>query len=288
MPTADGLDMGPTLKWYEDNLDEIEDQIHQCFLCHHHRLPTRIDKLVNDYADGLCISNGLSLEDFGLHRDDLVQTFSCFNPGFWQRSTFAGLYFDWPCWFTQDFVYGDKQAITKLVPEALSLTHCVPAFTNIVPELRPDPTVDYGSFVILYQLGCDVSPDVRRVVAIECILHELTHTLITPMVYGSRQPPHILLMADGSTCSELALVDTFIAGMNQIGVSISHYSEGYKDEMDISPLTEEVCESVAALMLGFAFRSADDTFNFNPFGDRGNMLPQVENLISAYVASSPT
>lgn len=283
MPTLRGLDMKPTLEWYEANLDEVEERIHECFLHNRHRLPVRIEKALADPVDGISIRPGMDVEtDLGLHRDDLAQVFSCFKPGFWQRSNFAKLYVERPLWFTESFILPDveRKPTTKL-EEALSPTHCIPGFTGYRKDIVPDSTVGYGSFVYLYELGCDVSPDVRRVVTIECLFHELTHTLLQPIL--SRKDIGNSHTLRGMDTSEFDLWQQFNRANDQLDCGISQYSDGCRADHRSGPI-EEFCEASAAYWLGFAFRVPAGLYNFEPFADRNDVRDIVDSLLNAYVA----
>lgn len=284
MPTFRGLDMQPTLEWYEANIDEVEDRIHECFLHNRHRLPVRIEKALADHVDGVVVRPGMDVEiNLGLHRDDLAQVFSCFNPGFWQRSNFAKLYVERPLWFTESFLVADAERIpTKKIEEALSPTHCIPGFTGYRTDIVPDRSVGYGSFVYLYELGCDVSPDVRRVVAIECLLHELTHTLVQPIL--SRKDIGNSHVLRGMDSSEFDLWQQFNKANDELDSGISQYSDGCRADHRSGPI-EEFCEATAAYLLRFSFRGQDNVYNFDPFDDRNDgFYDAVRGLLNAYVA----
>lgn len=284
MPTARGLDMRLTLEWYEANLDELEDRIHDLFLINRHRLPVRIEKILRNTIDGVTIRTGLSLEkDFGLHRDDLSQVFLCLNPGFWQRSNFARVFVDRPMWYTPEKILdGAQTTLTPEIENAISPSHCVPSITRYRNDSALDLSVGYGSFVYLYKLGTDVGPDVRRVVTIVSVFRELMHSLVRPIL-SRRDRPYMLRLKDNQTISEFDLLERFNNLNDKLDCGISYYSDACRADT-VFGLVEEVCETLTAYNLGFAFRGTDSPYNLSPFGDRLETHGVSKILLQSYVA----
>jgi hypothetical protein len=283
MPSFDGLNMDTTLVWYEQNIDELEERITNCFLNHHHPLPKRIEQVIRQ----INFLEGHNLESVGLHTDDIAQVFSCFNPGFWQRSGFTELSICPPLWFTMAMQDCTSKAMpTANIDQALSQTHCVAAYTKFTIPPRYDP--DYGILAHIYlsKLGAEVSPDVRRVVAIYSLMRELTSTMIRPILSRVDNDRHLLKLKNGDVVDEFEYLEEIYAAYEELDDGVSHYSHAYKAESKTTssevPFVIEICESVAALMLDFVFCEHGALYNFEPFDDRAKMRKYLIYLITAY------
>lgn len=269
-----------TLEWYHENVDTLSYHVNQLLNRPGYELLPRI----SDILDNIVLSS-VSLDDFGIEIDDIRAVFEQFSSEFWERSIMIGLGFHKSLWFSAGMVNnedGTQPTLDQYL--AFSPTSYIPGFTSYSGDSQPDSSVVFDATVHLYSLDSRMPKVVRRIVAVEALIHEIVHTVLTPLKERQKLKKNYLLEFNGKTQSEF---DVYLSLTKIIGESepISHYCTFYAREDEVfARAGEEICESVSAYMLEFAFRTKDSRFNLDPLGDRLELEQQLEIFLNGKVA----
>lgn len=178
-------------------------------------------------------------------------------------------------WFHKDST-GKNPKPTTNPEDALSPTAIIPSYIDYDTWVKTKvPSAD----IHLYALPENIQPQVRRIIAAEGFVHEVAHSIFQPALYSEN---YKLLLPDER------IVDGFDAMLQFAKLAehhppISHYASTYREPDNKFPsesqkmntaISEEMAETVAAYILGFAF-CGDDNKGKNPFRDR----PQIHDLV---------
>ena len=187
-------------------------------------------------------------------------------------------------WFHRDSASG-KPVPTTSIAEALSPTAIIPSYTDYGPWRESGtPAAD----VWLYEIPAAAAPPyVRRLILAEGFIHEVGHTLVQLALYADG---HALQFRRRHVAGLDALCS--FAKLAERHPPVSHYSSAYRraenrfagdglDQTRKTAISEELCEAIAAHVLGFAY-CGDDVWgrdHFNPFGDR----PEIEDFVRDFL-----
>ncbi len=193
------------------------------------------------------------------------------------RSTLKKIEFFKPHWFCRDT---EVPTATDEVSKAISPTAIIPSKTDYSDWQKHRP----ASNIWMYQIkGLD--EDVRTIVHAQAFIHELVHTLTAPAIYAD----HRLRLPNNIVVSSLEFMTEFAKEAQKLP-PITHYSSGYRNPdgsfKNNGPqgyqiaISEEMCESAAAQLLGFAFTLNPQT-RFEPLSDRLELRKQVYQFLNA-------
>jgi hypothetical protein len=255
-----GLDMGQTLEWYRTSgvgLPQIPSD---------KQLPVENPDLI------------------ALSSRDLGSLLSLFSKNAIERSILRKIVGMPATWFHKDST-SEKPVPTTKQEDALTPTAIIPSYTDYTPwgELKV-PTAD----ILLYQLPRNAVPeDIGKLVLSEGFIHEVGHTIVQPAMYVSN---HDLKFPDGKIVNGKDAILQF-ANLAEQHLPISRYASFYRgkdnkfesDNPKYDPRTaisEELCETIAAYFLGFAF-CGDDARSRNPFADRPEIKDFVKDFLNA-------
>lgn len=225
----------------------------------------------------------------GLSERELGGLLSLFPDNARKRSILRVVVGQPAAWFHQDST-SEQPKITTNPAEALSETAIVPSYIDYTPwnELRV-PTADIWLFKIPQTA---VSPKVKKLVLAEGFVHEIGHSIVQPALYVR---DHTLKFPDGKIVNGLEAMLHF-AELAEQHSPISHYASTYrgpnnKFESDKpnynvkTAISEEMCETIAAHLLGFAY-CGNDSRGKNPFADRPEVRDFVRGFLNAELVTS--
>ncbi len=187
-------------------------------------------------------------------------------------------------WFHRDST-SEQPVSTTNQADALSPTAIIPSYIDYTPwgELKV-PTAD----IWLYGISHGAAPEeIRKIVLSEGFIHVVGHSIVQPALYVD---DHTLRFPDGKLVNGLEAMLLF-AELSEQYPPISHYASTYrgrnnKFESDKpnynvkTAISEEMCETIAAHLLGFAYRG-DDSRGRNPFSDRPEVRSFVIDFLNA-------
>jgi len=218
----------------------------------------------------------------GLSKKELGGLFSLFPKNARDRSILRKVVGQPATWFHKDST-SEQPIPTTNQDEALSPTATIPSYIDYTPwsELKT-PTAD----IWLYQIPEDATPeDVRKIILSEGFVHEIGHSIVQPALYVG---DHTLKFPDGKLVNGLEALLQF-AELAEGHPPISRYASTYRgagnkfesDNPDYNAKTaisEEMCETIAAYLLKFAY-CGNDARGRNPFEDR----PEVEKFVRDFL-----
>lgn len=183
-------------------------------------------------------------------------------------------------WFHKDSTSGQPRPTTNEA-EALSPTAIIPSYIDYTPWPKAD--------IWLYKIPQQAAPEkVRRLVLAQGFVHEIGHSIVQPALYVKKD--YNLKFPDGEIVSGLEAMGQF-AKLAEQHLPISHYASNYRGtnntfesdnpqyDKEIA-ISEEMCETIAAYFLGFAY-CGDDTKGKNPFADRPEIRDFVRDFLDA-------
>ncbi len=264
-----GLDMAPTIKWYNANAAEFT---------------SRLDGLLKNTRRML----PYNIRDAGkipINIAEINALINLFPDTAIQRSVLETIIGQPETWFHKVSVDEQPRATTNS-NDALSRTAIIPSYTDPSKWTRDKPSVD----IWLYGLSDKAcSPQVRRLILAEGFLHEFGgHSLVMPATYVDG---YKLKLPGGK------IVDgrDYLIEFGQLAEQrkpISHYSSAYRNpdntfkidpkspNVQLTSVSEELCESIAAHILGFSFTGNDETGK-NPFTHRPEIKKFVQDFLNA-------
>lgn len=199
-----------------------------------------------------------------------------------ERAILRNVSFAGPMWFDKETSnYHLATAIDK--NNAISPTAFAPSYTHFTDIKNPAVSL---ADISMFRIEPDaVSARARRVIEKWCMLHELGHTLVFPANYVEG---YSLQMPDGKVVHGADLMFEF-ASIAENHAPITRYSSFYREKDNkfggpfiATGIDEELCESIAAHQMGFAF-CGDEFRSFNPFNDRPEVKEFVSNFLNARV-----
>jgi hypothetical protein len=256
-----GFDMRKTLEWYNNSEIEIPPSSGMDF-----SYPIENQELIE-----------LSAREMG----DL---FALFPENARKRSILRKIVGQPSKWFHRDST-SEHPITTTNESEAISATAVVPSYIDYTPwnELKV-PTAD----IWLNKIPEDsASEKVRSIVLAEGFVHEIAHSIVQPALYVV---DYDLKFPDGEIVNGLDAMLRFTELAEQ-HPPISHYASTYrglnnKFESDNpnynvkTAISEEMCETIAAHLLGFAY-CGDDLRGKDPFADRPEIKDFIEDFLNA-------
>jgi len=264
-----GLDMKPTIQWYEANKQLLLP-----------KLPQILDEPVPyevENPENIQLSNG-----------DISALLNLSPKNARERSILRKIIGQPKTWFHRESTQ-QQPLPTTTIEDALSPTAIIPAYTDVSYwQKTGDPKCDVWLYKIS-EIAC--SPEVRKIILSESLIHEVFgHTLINPALYDE----HTLKLPKGREVNSFDYMFEF-AKMAENHPPISHYASVYRgknnkfesDDKDYNPntpISEELSETIAAFLLGFAF-SNDEQRSMNPFADRPEIKKFVEDFLNAELVS---
>jgi hypothetical protein len=257
-----GLDMGPTIEWYKQAGVSISSSLKN------KPLPYNVES--SQYIE--------------LTEQELAKLFYLLPKNARKRSILQKIIGQPVTYFSKEST-SERPMPTTSQHESLSPTAIIPSFTDYTPwneQKRP------AANIWLYQLPKDAVPeDVRKIILSEGFIHELGHTLVQPALYIN---DYTLKMPDGKLVNGLESLLQF-AELAEKHAPISHYASTYRgkdnrfesDNLNYNlktAISEELCETIAAYYLGFAY-CGDDARSRSPFADRPEIKEYVRNFLNA-------
>ena len=268
-----GLDMGPTIAWYEGNKDIFSG-----------RLGALLQGPKKDLQYPM-----VNPANIQLYEDDIAALVNLFPQNTIQRSILESIVGQPETWFHKDFIQEQPETTTD-INQSISPTAIVPSKTDYSKWTEGKPSADIWLYKITERAA---SPEVRRIILAEGFLHEFGgHTLIAP---AFNVPEYSLQLPNGKVVDAFDYLSEF-GTMAENHPPISHYASAYRgrnnkfesDNQKYNPIvaiSEELSEAIAAYHLGFAF-CKDDARGKNPFSDRPEIRKFVEDFLNAKLISS--
>lgn len=216
----------------------------------------------------------------GLSESELGGLLSLFPENSRKRSILRKVVGQPSAWFHKDSTK-EKPQPTRNQAEALSPTAIIPSYIDYAPwnELKT-PAAD----IWLYEIPKNAASDeIGRIIAAEGFIHEVGHSIIQPAI---SEEDYNLKFPDGTIINGFEAIMHF-AELAEQHDPISHYASTYrgpnnKFEGDnaITAISEEMCETIAAHLLGFAYRNNDQKGN-DPFADRLEIKDYIKKFLNA-------
>jgi hypothetical protein len=257
-----GLDMRDTLDWYENSGVELPP--------------------IPETAFSFPVENQDLIE---LSETEIGGLFALFPENARNRSILRKVVGQSPTWFHRDSTSEQPKA-TPNEADAMSPTAIVPSYIDYTPWSKLKvPKAD----IWMYQISQNAaSKEVRRIVLAEGFIHEIGHSIVQPALYLN---DHNLKFPNGRIVNGLDAMLHF-AELAEQHPPISHYASTYRgpnnkfesdnpEDYNIkTAISEEMCESIAAYLLGFAY-CGDNLRGKNPFVDRPEIRDFVRDFLNA-------
>jgi hypothetical protein len=252
-----GLDMTDTINWYESSGVKLP-----------------------DLSAGKDLSSLVSnVGEISLTTDEISGLYNLFSEKARARAMRFRIEGKPVTWFHKDST-SKNQIPTENLEEAISEKHIIPSYVSY-PK-NPD-TGEFEGVIELYKLPDFISPEVKRLIHAEGLVHEIGHTIITPVLFFEN---YKLKMSNGDIVNGLdSLID--FANMAEKYSPISHYSSLFRKDFSDSDMdnvkrgiNEEMAESLAAHLLGFTYTS-DSERRLNPFLGRAEVKEYVKKFLEA-------
>lgn len=264
---ASGLDMAPTIQFYEENAKAF-----------FHKIPERGESLSFDVEVR-------GQEHIHLTGDQLQGLLSLFPASSQERSILKSITGLPSQWFHRDSLGGRPQPTTNIA-EAISPTAIIPSYVYYDKSKNGN---GFDAHIQLFEIPGDiVSDEVRSVIHAQGLVHEIGHSIVAPAVYGD---PVMVRTSEGL---EMDVYDIFMqfAKIAENFSPVSHYSSAYRDADNkfkrdkddsnvlLTAISEEMVESMTARLLNFVSTN-DESRVLDPFHDR----PEIEKLIDQFLYS---
>jgi hypothetical protein len=195
-----------------------------------------------------------------------------------QRISINGIHGQAPLWFKSE-----NLGVTTDKSEAQTPT-------SIVPSYISHATPEEAQRIVLFGLE-DIEPEVARIIHAEGLIHELAHTANFPGNTGDYNEIldrgiQVELSKDRTQPLEEVILDfaNLMEGSNPISIYSSHYWNNPNGEIQTNDLilaiSEELSESIAAYLLGFAM-TPDPEKRLTPFTDRPKIKRFIKDLLNS-------
>lgn len=257
--TTDGFNLGPVLNWLEANKQKVAKKL--CWL---------------EHPEGGDYRLAHSPEHLQLTSKEIGDTILRFPLAARKRSVLSRILGMPPTWFAAGTIPEDIHVTTDR-NQAMSPTAIVPGKTDTIVW---DGTSKEQE-IKLYEI-----PGVPLVIAkymlVHTLMHEFAHTLLNPICYNN--DPYVLEVQGATGYEGFALLMMFAEEASS-HPAISHYSAAYRpipdpdDKRFIARAGEELCESVAAYLMGFIYCD-DEVRCWDPFADRPVVKLYVEHFLN--------
>jgi hypothetical protein len=254
MKKTDSLDMKPTLDFYESNKELLAS-----------RLPSESQSPLEFVVRRAGI--------MGLSKPEIQGITESFPKYSLERMIPFSIFGMPQTWFAKERDKNGNPKPTRNADEKISETAIIPSYIHYGPWRK---TGNPGAVIWLYDLPDKISPETRKIVLTEGLVHEMGHALIIPALYFSENN---LVLPNGKTVPAKEFVEGFVPISEGHG-PISHYSSTYWKGRKLNNVNEELAESIAARLLGFAF-CKDENRGLNPFSDRPEVASFVDDFLNA-------
>lgn len=268
--TKSGLDMANTISWYE--MEKID-------------LP-----LPNTGADSSLPSALEEPELTDLKQRELEGLFSLFPENARQRSILNRTIAKPSLWFDNTSSEGHQNP-THDINQALTETAIIPSYVDF-SEWRSTGTPKAD--IWLHSIPKEVASNtVRKTILGQGFVHEVGHTIVNPALYIE---DYKLKLPGGNIVSGFDFAMQFAQAAESYP-PISHYASFFRgtnnkfefpEDSQQNPLVsiiEEMCETIAAYLLGFAYNSSDENQGKSPLEDRPEVRKLIVDFLNAEKAS---
>ncbi len=259
MNDISGLDLGPCLQWYTVNEKRIQFVLSPVF-----KSKSPIDIQTKN------------ISDLPITKEILGGAWQLYPESARQRSILRLIIGGSKKWFHKS---SSPNIITTTynIGKALSPTAIVPGRTDYIWE--PD---NKQARIYLYEM--DVKSSIATIVLIQTFLHEIAHTLLVSAYYLRN---YRLCMPDEKDIAGISFFQKFLKVASKYS-PISHYASFYplqclslKDtKRYYINVSEHICESVAAYLLGFTFCLEEDKC-WTPFKGRADLYDLIADFLEA-------
>ena len=262
MANISGFDMGKTIEWYTQSEVKLPETSVESKIPYQIINPGRIE----------------------LTGRELSGLYDLFPSQARERMIVSQIIGQRSSWFRKDST--TTQPIpTNNLEEALSPTAIIPSYIDY-SEWRASgkPTAN----IWIYEIMKELAPhNIRKIIAGEGFLHELGHAIVQPAAYIN---DYKLKLPSGKEVFGLdCLMD--LANIAEQAPPISHYASLYRGPTGhfdspeegynlLTSISEEIVETIAALLIGFAY-SGDDSISKNPFAHREEMKRATTDFLHA-------
>ncbi len=267
-----GLDMSPTIQFYERNKAKIL---------------ARMPKVDYDSGSGYAIETE-SPSDVNEH--EIASIVNSFPREFLKRSILEKIVLKPSLWFKEDPAVSSGDPTTQNHSEAVFPSAIIPGYTGYRGENTGNEGWRLDSAQIdLYKIalgeyGCDES-DVRKVISLQALAHELAHTVITPELSTAN---HREIIMPGSDIAVPAIEEIIRYGnLTEKHEPISRYAGNYRKNFSsedankaLTAINEDLAETIAAHLLNFS-SCGNDARGLNPMADRPEVRKFVEDYLNA-------
>lgn len=265
--STSGFDLGPTIQFYEENIDRLTRAIPE---------PTG-EEAMEVYVFGQ--------EHIHLTEEQIQGLLALFPQQARDRSILQTISGKPTLWFREDTREGNIE-VTDDVSEALSPTALVPSYVWYSERESGD---GYNAHVELYEIPEDAaSEQTRALIHAQGFVHEVAHTIMKPILDSKDNAPYVLRIRDGDEERDIDAEEHFMRFANITGKlpPVSHYASSYRDlngnfKSDPSLTTavnEELVETMTADLLQFA-NTPNPARRFMPLVDRPEANAIVEDLL---------
>lgn len=273
-----GLDMAPTLRWYEENY-------HILF----HKIPDPEHLPANYRTFTFFPLRGVKYLQPSKY--DLLAWWWIFPHQAQERSVLRQIVGKPAAWFHRDSLVSEVGPIKTGNPkEILSPTAIIPSYCDYSRWQKTGvPTCDIHLYDIHF-LSCPNT--VRHVIYAEGFIHEVAHSIIAPALYNDGD--YLLRLPDGETLNGTVKGNDWLK--NVFGAAaekhtpISHYVGAYRNRDNTfkidsggniaTAVSEEMAECIAALLLNFVF-CHEKRRRLDPFRDRPEVCQMVRDFLHA-------
>ncbi|CAN5141770.1 hypothetical protein BH09PAT1_BH09PAT1_0070 [soil metagenome] len=224
-------------------------------------------------------------QNIHLTPSDISSLLNLFPSSFKQRTELrnGGTFIGIPTtYFARDSTPGDIR-VTDKVEEALSPT----AFATAYADSNTDENGIVSCHIGLAKLPDIIPTDVKKIIQSHAIIHEGTHSITSHLLENETLK---IKLPSGEVISGKKCIER-IALVAEKYRPMSHYTSGYRkadqlfNDLPESERTlameEELCEMVAAHLLGFVFAEDDLQRQFEPFKGREDLVPLIEDFLKA-------
>lgn len=266
---ASGLDLAPTINWYQANSALLSRKLDN-------RLTSSEPTEMPLQTEGL--------DHLALSEEELKRLYGLFPSKARNRSIAGELIGEGSLWFHKDSTPESPKPTTN-PDDRLSNTAIIPGYT------------DYSKWpkagIHLYELPSDIfenKQDIAKLITAETFVHEYFHTLTTNLVYGS----NYVKLPDGRLVEGFDYILQVFGTLAEGHDPISHYSSFYRNQDRTfkslaedgnvlkTAVAEELCESGASYLLGFASGSLGD-ISETPLADRTEIELFIQDFLEVEV-----
>lgn len=265
-----GLDMAPTLQWYEEEYSVLFDKIpHPDHVHPTERLPFPLR----------------GVKYLQPEKRMLLAYWLTFPHQARERSVLRRIVGRPATWFHSCSLFPEVGPTpTEKARDALTPTAVIPSYCDYSCWQKTGrPSCD----VHLFYIHTRTAPStVRYIVHAEGFVHEVAHSIIAPALYNTGD--YLLCLPDGAKVGGNDWLKNVFGATAQRHTPFSHYAGAYRDRDGAfkinsdgnitTAVSEEMAECVTALLLGFVF-CREKRRRLDPFRDR----PEVRQMVSDFL-----